>query len=132
MKKFSLNKALLQAKTVPYVEIRGVKVAPYVVPSAWLKHRCLSSQERSDGSCTPYVPIAPLPRGARCGACGVRGQSPSSMGESFFFPCTRHVSMYLRHGIVIHSFCLSFILSHGVIFFISVLRHYPRFVHPCY
>jgi hypothetical protein len=47
----------------------------------------------------------------------VRGQSPSSMGESFFFPCTRHVSMYLRPGIVI----LSFILSHGVLFFISVL-----------
>jgi hypothetical protein len=35
----------------------------------------------------------------------VRGQSPSSMGESFFFSCTRHVSMYLRRGIVIHSFC---------------------------
>jgi hypothetical protein len=34
------------------------------------------------------------------------------MGESFFFPCTRHVSMYLRPGIVIHSF----VLSHGVLF----------------
>jgi hypothetical protein len=32
--------------------------------------------------------------------------------ESFFFPCTRHVSMYLRPGIVI----LSFVLSHGVLF----------------
>ena len=37
---------------------------------------------------------------------------PSSMGESFFFPCTRHVSMYLRPGIVI----LKFVLSHGVLF----------------
>jgi hypothetical protein len=36
--------------------------------------------------------------------------------------------MYLRHGIVI----LSFILSHRVLFFISVLGHYPRFAHPCY
>jgi hypothetical protein len=36
--------------------------------------------------------------------------------------------MYLRHGIVIHSV----ILSHGVLFFISVLGHYPRFAHPCY
>jgi hypothetical protein len=35
----------------------------------------------------------------------IRGQTPSSMGESFFFSCTRHVSMYLRRGIVIHSFC---------------------------
>jgi hypothetical protein len=39
---------------------------------------------------------------------GIRGQSPSSMGESFFFPCTRHVSMYLRRGIVINSFIHSF------------------------
>ena len=38
----------------------------------------------------------------------IRGQTPSSMGEAFFFPCTRHVSMYLRPGIVIHSFILSF------------------------
>jgi hypothetical protein len=34
------------------------------------------------------------------------------MGESFFSPCTRHVSMYLRPGIVI----LKFFLSHGVLF----------------
>jgi hypothetical protein len=40
--------------------------------------------------------------------------------------------MYLRPGIVICSFILSFLLSHGVLFFISVLRHYPRFVHSCY
>jgi hypothetical protein len=52
-------------------------------------------------------------------------------GESFFFSCTRHVSMYLRRCIVIHSFILSFLLSHGVLFFISVLGHYPRFTHPC-
>ncbi len=58
----------------------------------------------------------------------IRGQTPSSKGESFFFSCTRHVSMYLHHGIVI----LSFFLSHGVLFFISVLGHYPRFAHPCY
>jgi len=38
----------------------------------------------------------------------IRGQSPSSMGESFFSPCTRHVSMYLRPGIVIHSVIHSF------------------------
>jgi len=31
---------------------------------------------------------------------------------NLFFPCTRHVSMYLRPGIVI----LSFVLSHGVLF----------------
>jgi hypothetical protein len=35
----------------------------------------------------------------------IRAQSPSSMGESFFFPCTRRVSMYLRPGTVILSFC---------------------------
>jgi hypothetical protein len=58
----------------------------------------------------------------------IRGQTPSSKGESFFFSCTRHVSMYLHRGIVI----LSFFLSHGVLFFISVLGHYPRFAHPCY
>jgi hypothetical protein len=29
-------------------------------------------------------------------------------------------------------YCNSFILSHGVLFFISVLGHYPRFTHPCY
>jgi len=62
----------------------------------------------------------------------IRGQTPSSMGEAFFFPCTRHVSMNLRPGIVIHSFFCSFVLSHGVLFFISVLGHYPRFAHPCY
>jgi hypothetical protein len=48
-------------------------------------------------------------------------------GNRFFSPCTRHVSMYLRPGIVIHSFIHSFILSvvlsHGVLFFISVLKH---------
>jgi hypothetical protein len=32
--------------------------------------------------------------------------------------------MYLHRGIVI--------LSPGVLFFISVLGHYPRFAHPCY
>jgi hypothetical protein len=129
-------------------------------------------------------------------------------GNRFFFSCTRHVSMHLRRGIVIHSFihsfcprvvnpcsglgglegqqkmsvilsvrpsvCLSvpgslarvaspqssvpspflfppelswcprsllkkgkiissvYPLSHGVLFFISVLGHYPRFTHPCY
>jgi hypothetical protein len=41
------------------------------------------------------------------GSSPVRGQTPSSMGESFFLFCTRHVSMYLRRGIVIHSFFLS-------------------------
>jgi hypothetical protein len=51
-----------------------------------------------------------------CCDATIRGQSPSSMGESFFFPCTRHVSMYLRPGIVIHSFIHSFVLSHGVLF----------------
>jgi len=35
----------------------------------------------------------------------VRGQTPSSMGESFFFSCTRHISMYLCPGTVILSFC---------------------------
>jgi len=50
----------------------------------------------------------------------IRGQSPSSMGESFFFPCTRHVSMYLHPGIVILKFCLS--VPQGIIF-ISVLSH---------
>jgi hypothetical protein len=46
-------------------------------------------------------------------------------GESFFFSCTRHVSMYLRRGIVIHSFIHSFFLSvpRGIIF-ISVLSHW--------
>jgi len=53
----------------------------------------------------------------------VRGQTLSSMGESFFFPCTRHISMYLHTGIVI----LSVILPHGVLFFISVLRHYYNY-----
>jgi hypothetical protein len=47
----------------------------------------------------------------------VRGQTPSSMGESFFPPCTRHVSMYLRPGIVILKFCPTGYL------FISVLSH---------
>jgi hypothetical protein len=42
----------------------------------------------------------------------IRGQTLSSMGESFFPPCTRHISMYLHPGIVI----LSEILSHGVLF----------------
>jgi len=50
----------------------------------------------------------------------IRGQSPSSMGESFFFPCTRHVSMYLRPGIVILSEIHS--VPWGIIF-ISVLSH---------
>jgi len=45
----------------------------------------------------------------------IRGQTPSSMGESFFFSCTRHVSMYLRRGIVIHSFFLS-VPRHGGFF----------------
>jgi hypothetical protein len=45
----------------------------------------------------------------------VRGQTPSSMGESFFFSCTRHVSMYLRRGIVIPSFILS--VPRGIIFY---------------
>jgi len=31
-----------------------------------------------------------------------------------------------------NSVCHSFLLSHGVLFFISVLRHYPSFAHPCY
>jgi hypothetical protein len=39
------------------------------------------------------------------------------MGESFFSPCTGHVSMYLRPGTVI----LSFILSHGVLFLLVSL-----------
>jgi hypothetical protein len=62
-------------------------------------------------------------RSSRCSP-NVQGQTASSMGESFFSPCTRHVSMYLRHGIVIHSFILS--VPRGIIF-ISVLGHYPRF-----
>jgi hypothetical protein len=37
--------------------------------------------------------------------------------------------MHLRRGIVIHSFIHS---VPGVLFFISVLGHYPRFAHPCY
>jgi hypothetical protein len=41
----------------------------------------------------------------------VRGQTPSSTGESFFFSCTRHVSMYLRRGIVILS------VPQGIIFY---------------
>jgi len=60
----------------------------------------------------------------------VRGQSPSSMGESFFFPCTRHVSMYLHHGIVILSFILSFILSLGALFLL-MSPGIPRTVHKC-
>jgi hypothetical protein len=40
--------------------------------------------------------------------CTVQGQTPSSMGELFFFSCTRHVNMYFHRGIVIHSFILSF------------------------
>jgi len=45
------------------------------------------------------------------------GRYPRSVTEfyggiDFFSLCTRHVSMYLRHGIVI----LSFILSHGALF----------------
>ncbi len=42
---------------------------------------------------------------------GIRGQTQSSMGESFFFSCTKHVSMYLHRGIVIHSFFHSFVRS---------------------
>jgi len=39
--------------------------------------------------------------------------------------------MYLHRGIVIHSFFRSFILSRGILFFNSVLGHYPRFAaHP--
>jgi hypothetical protein len=60
----------------------------------------------------------------------VRGQSLSSMGESFFYPCTRHVSMYLRRGIVILLFFHSFILSHGVLFFL-MSSGIPRTVHKC-
>jgi hypothetical protein len=41
----------------------------------------------------------------------IRGQTRVLWGNRFFFPCTRHVSMYLRPGIVIHSFIHSFILS---------------------
>ena len=52
----------------------------------------------------------------------IRGQTRVLWGNRFFFLCTRHVSMYLRHGIVIHSVCLSVVLSHGVLFFIIVLK----------
>jgi hypothetical protein len=60
----------------------------------------------------------------------VRGQSPSSMGELFFIPCTRHVRMYLRHGIVILSFIHSFIHSvpWGIIFIQRFAR--PRSGNP--
>jgi hypothetical protein len=43
------------------------------------------------------------------------------MGESFFSPYTRHVSMYLRPGIVILKFIHS--VPRGIIF-ISVLSHW--------
>ena len=39
---------------------------------------------------------------------GIRGQTRVLWGNRFFSPCTRHVSMYLRPGIVIHSFIHSF------------------------
>ena len=53
------------------------------------------------------------PGGGECEQkCEVRGQTRVLWGNRFFFPCTRHVSMYLRPGIVIHSF----VLSHGVLF----------------
>ena len=47
--------------------------------------------------------------------CPVRGQTRVLWGNRFFFPCTRHVSMYLRPGIVIHSFCRS--VPRGIIFY---------------
>jgi len=49
----------------------------------------------------------------------VRGQTRVLWGNRFFSPCTRHVSMYLRPGIVIRSFILSFIPSvpRGIIFY---------------
>ena len=43
------------------------------------------------------------------------------MGGSFFFP------LYQARKYVLTSwYCNSFVLSHGVLFFISVLGHYPR------
>ena len=59
---------------------------------------------RSDPSSMGESFFSPCPR-----------SDPSSMGESFFSPCTRHVSMYLRPGIVIHSFCRS--VPRGIIFY---------------
>ena len=47
-------------------------------------------------------------------------------GGIVFFLLYQAWSMYLHCGIVIHSV----ILSPGVLFFISVLRHYPIFAHP--
>jgi len=51
----------------------------------------------------------------------VRGQSPSSMGESFFFPLYQ-ARKYVLTSWYCNSFCLSVVLSHGVLFFISVLK----------
>jgi len=39
----------------------------------------------------PYYRQLATPVHTQCGTWCVRGQSPSSMGESFFSPCTRHV-----------------------------------------
>jgi hypothetical protein len=51
--------------------------------------------------------------------CIVRGQRPSSMGGLFFF------CLYQEHKYVLTSwYCHSEILSHGLLFFSSVLSHY--------
>jgi hypothetical protein len=52
-------------------------------------------------------------------------------GGIFFFPLYQ-ARKYVLVSWYCTSFLCSFILSHGVLFFISVLRHYPRFAHPCY
>jgi len=61
----------------------------------------------------------------------VRGQTPSSMGESFFL-----VLYQARKYVLTSWYCNSFILSffHSVpqgIIFINVPRHIPRTVHKC-
>jgi len=62
-------------------------------------------------------------------------QNPRSVtkfyGGIVFFPLYQ-ARKYVLTSWYCNSFCLSFILSHGVLFFISVLRHYPSFAHPCY